>query len=284
MITKITDAEFDLIKRFIETQCGIIISPDKKYLVETRLSRMLFEYQVTSFGAFYQKVVNSNDPKLKEKIVDAMTTNETLWFRDNVPWITFRDVVLPYFAELYTAKKKRNFRIWSAASSTGQEPYTIAMLIDTFHKSRGGASLSPNLFDITATDISTSALFIAMSGRYDNVSMNRGLVGEWKPYKDRYFTHSGRISEISKNIRERVNFKKFNLQSSFSQLGRFDIVFIRNVAIYFSDDFKKELFEKVASVLNPNGFLFLGTAENVSGYSNKFVAEKRGSALFFRLK
>ena len=280
---KVSDVEFKQLRDYIESQCGISITEEKKYLIESRLTRLVVENGVTTFGEFIRKVVGSRDPKLRERIVDAMTTNETLWFRDTSPWQALRQSILPEFAKQAATIPSKRFRIWSAACSTGQEPYTIAMSIDDFSTAPNGHILSPSQVEIVATDISPSALFIAMSGRYDKISMNRGFEGEWARFRDKYFETKGRASAISPSIKSRVKFQKFNLQDDFSSLGKFDLIFLRNVAIYFSETFKKNLFEKLARSLNPRGQLILGSAESLAGYSTRFKGESTGRAIVYRL-
>lgn len=269
---KISQHEFDLMRRWIEQQCGISIGDQKKYLVETRFARLVVESGSSSFGEFYSKVVGSRDVGLRDRVIDAITTNETLWFRDGSPWVAFRDVVFPQLAETARREPTRRLRIWSAACSTGQEPYTIAMIIDNAWERRGPTAVPPERFEIVATDISPSAIFIAMAGRYDPISMNRGFVGEWAPFRDKYFEKLGSVSVLSPRIKQRVRFQRFNLQDSFATLGRFDIVLLRNVAIYFSDAFKREVYGKIANALTPGGHLFVGSAESVNGYSDRFVS------------
>jgi chemotaxis protein methyltransferase CheR len=280
---KIGDGEFNLLRSYIETQCGISIPDDKKYLIETRLTKIVVETASSSFQEFYLKVIGNKDPKLRERIVDAMTTNETLWFRDSAPWILFRQTILPAMAAALRSSPGRKIRIWSAACSTGQEPYTIAMLIDDFCASAVGKDTTTAQFEILASDISPSALFIAMSGRYDKISMNRGFDGDWARFKNKYFDNTGRAAEILPAIKSRVKFQKFNLQNDFGPLGRFDLIFLRNVAIYFSDAFKREIYDKLAKLILPGGGLILGSAETLVGYTTKFKTEEHGRAVIYRL-
>jgi chemotaxis protein methyltransferase CheR len=270
--------EFDLFKRYIEQNCSIALTDDKKYLLESRLTKLVVESGCDTFLDFYKKIVQSNSPALRDKIIDAMTTNETLWFRDSSPWIAFRDRVLPSLMERPMSGK---IRIWSAACSTGQEPYTVCMLIDDFCR-RSNGKVGIHQFEVTATDISTSALFIAMAGRYDRISMNRGFTEDWTPFKERYFEKSGAVNMIRDDIKRMVTFKRFNLQDSFAGLGVFDVVFIRNVAIYFSDDFKIDLYKKIQRSMNHGGYLFLGSSETLIGYSNNFESAQHGRAIFYR--
>ena len=252
--------------------------PDRK-----PLDQIGHESGSTSFGDFYRKL-STADQTLRDKIVDAITTNETLWFRDGSPWRVMRDVILPEYLEYAAKQPMHKFRIWSAACSTGQEPYTIAMLIDEFCRLRGGTTLTPDKFEIIATDISPSALFIAMAGRFDPISMKRGFVGEYEKYRDQYFTKKGTVSVINDSIKSRVKFQRFNLQDSYMSLGKFDLVFLRNVAIYFADALKRDIFDRIANQLHPQGIFFLGSAESLTGYSTRFEMKNHQQAVFYRKK
>lgn len=276
--------EFDVLRDYIERQCGIVLGDNKKYLVETRLTKLVVESGSTSFAEFTRKLIGTPNASLRDKLVDAITTNETLWFRDGAPWITFRDIVLPAIGKRIRQRPDTKFRIWSAACSTGQEPYSVAMLIDAFCRLGVGTKLKPENFEIVATDISPTALFIASSGRYDSISMNRGFTGEWESFRRQYFKETGRVSVISDQIKKLVKYQRFNLQDSFSTLGKFDIVLLRNVAIYFSNKFKTELFQRIARTMNPEGYLLVGSSETVLGYTDVFVTESSHRTTLFRNK
>lgn len=279
MKAQLTQREFDLFRDFIERNCGIALRDDKRYLVETRLAGLVSETGSTSFADFYRKLDRNPAPRLRNQIIDAMTTNETLWFRDGSPWVAMRDHILP---ELERKANGKQLRIWSAACSTGQEPYSMAMLIDHY-ASLPRRHLSPDKVQITATDISPSALMVAKMGRYDGISMRRGFAGEWAGFRDKYFTRRGVVSEIKPQLRQRIEFQQFNLQDRLARLGRFDVVFLRNVAIYFSEEFKSELFGRIAQILNPGGLLLLGTAETTHGYTKRFETVTLGRAIAYRV-
>jgi len=277
MRAQLSATEFDLFRNYIEQNCGISLSSEKKYLIETRLAGLLVESGSQSFTEFYRKLDASPGSRLRAQMIDAMTTNETLWFRDGSPWIALRDHIIPELE----AKATGRHRIWSAACSTGQEPYSIAMLID--HVSgMAGRRIMPSQVEIVATDISSSALMVAQRGIYDRISMNRGFTGEWGSFKTKYFNATGAISTISPSIKSRVKFRQFNLQGSLASLGRFDVVFLRNVAIYFSEEFKKDLLNRIANILNPGGLLLLGSAETTHGYSDRFKTASLGRAIAYR--
>ncbi len=277
MRAQLSATEFDLFRNYIEQNCGISLSSEKKYLIETRLAGLLVESGSQSFTEFYRKLDASPGSRLRAQMIDAMTTNETLWFRDGSPWIALRDHIIPELE----AKATGRYRIWSAACSTGQEPYSMAMLID--HVSgMAGRRIMPSQVGIVATDISSSALMVAQRGIYDRFSMNRGFTGEWGRFKTKYFNASGAVSTISPSIKSRVKFRQFNLQGSLASLGRFDVVFLRNVAIYFSEEFKRDLLNRIANILNPGGLLLLGSAETTHGYSDRFKTASLGRAIAYR--
>lgn len=277
----ITQEEFKLLRDYIADQCGIFVGDQKLYLLESRLSILVVENGCKSFHEFYRKAVNDPYNGLRDKIIDAITTNETLWFRDQTPWFIFKEVIIPDFFNTLSKGLKNRIRIWSAACSTGQEPYSIAMVLDEAIRERLGRDISPEHFEILATDISPSALFLAIAGRYDQIAMSRGMS---ERYRDRYFAQRGRVWELDPVIRKRITFKQLNLQSRFSPLGKFDLIMCRNVAIYFSDAFKNDLFSRMASTLNGRGYFFVGSAESLTGYSDDFELFEHNRGIYYRLK
>jgi chemotaxis protein methyltransferase CheR len=275
--------EFNPLRDYIEAQCGICIGQDKAYLIQARLTNLVIEAGFRSFGEFLRHVTTKGNTALRDKIVDAMTTNETLWFRDSAPWVALRDKILPNLEQRLSAGSRQPLRLWSAACSTGQEPYSIAMLIDDYCLRNPSTSLLKEPIEIIATDISPSALYLAMNGRHDRVSMSRGLLGDFAPFKERYFQDVGRFSVLSTDIRRRVTFKRFNLLDPFDNLGRFHLIFLRNVAIYFSDEVKGQIFEKISRALLPEGTLLLGSSETILDLNRKFQAQKHGRAVLYAL-
>lgn len=280
--TSITKEEFHLIRDYIEKECGIALNEEKMYLVESRLASLIAENGCTSFTDFYLKVKTSANEQLKTKIINAITTNETLWFRDEKPFAVLKEKLFPEFSAKLERGEKNQVRIWSAASSTGQEPYSIAMVAHEFStKERRGRELVNGKLSILATDISSAALQIAQNARYNPIVMSRGISDD---LKQRYFEQQGPVWVLKNEIKQMVRFQQFNLQHPFSAFGKFDIIMLRNVAIYFSCDFKKELFKKVAQALNPGGYLFLGTSEALVGYSNDFVSIGHNNYTYYQLK
>jgi chemotaxis protein methyltransferase CheR len=271
-MNQLTDAEFKALRDYIEKSCGIALGDEKVYLVENRLAGLLVETGCSSFGELHRKAINDPGLGLRDKIVDAMTTNETSWFRDIYPFEILIDDVFKKFAQEIVSGRRNKIRIWCAACSTGQEPYSIAMKLQEF--SRRSSAFPINNTEIIATDISPSVLFLAIAGRYDQISMSRGMPQD---VRDRYFTNNGKIWALNDVIKKMVIFKKLNLQENFTSMGKFDIIFCRNVMIYFSDAFKRQLFTRFADSFNSAGFLFLGASESMSAYTDRFtmISENR---------
>ncbi|MBF0397251.1 MAG: protein-glutamate O-methyltransferase CheR [Desulfobacterales bacterium] len=261
---KITEPEFLLMKQYIEDHCGIHLQEGKEYLIESRLSDLVIETGSNSFQEFHLKTRTDSTGRLKERIIDAMTTNETYWFRDDSAWEYIREKAVPNILDI--AKTAGKARIWSSAASTGQEAYSLLMLLDEAAKQKGNPSLLDKI-EIIGTDISSQALLLAQAGRYSSIAMGRGLP---KEKTKNYFTQQGTIWILDQNFKKRVTFKKFNLQDDFMPLGLFDLILCRNVIIYFSDKFKKSLFSKLARVLKPKGVLILGASETLRGFSDDF--------------
>lgn len=273
----ISTTEFKLLRDLIEKLCGIALGEEKAYLIETRLAGLLTENGCQDFGSFYRLVSSDRSPQLRDKIVDAMTTNETLWFRDTHPFTILRDKLLPPLAEDLLKGNRFRIRIWSGASSTGQEPYSIAMCIHEF--CRVNPALKPDQFEILATDISPSALLMAKMGRYDQAAISRGLP---EHLRDRYFHQEGNVWIANDEIKRLVTFRKFNLQDAMEPLGHFDIVFLRYVAIYFSDAFKQQIYKGIAGLLAPEGHLLISAVESLRGISDEFVQLSHESGSYYK--
>lgn len=282
MKLNIMGREFLLIRDIILEKTGIYLGENKRYLVETRLSALAVEYKCRNFSEFYLKLKEApRTGELITKLVDAITTNETLWFRDTYPFKVLENKLLNELKENVFDKGKE-IKIWSAACSTGQEPYSIAMTILEFNEKFESDPPFYNSVDILATDISKRILGLAIEGTYDEIAMGRGLP---EYYKEKYFTQKNNSWEIDPLIKSLVTFKNFNLKEPFGGLiGPFDIIFIRNVMIYFADDFKKELLFYLKRVLKPRGYIILGTGENIMGYSEDFDACHYEGAVFFQCK
>jgi len=267
----ISSADYQTFCAFLEESCGIVLGGNKHYLINSRLKKLLHENDVSSVGALLGKVKVDN--RLRARVIDAMTTNETYWFRDSHPFLGLKDQLFP---EL-TAKNIKRPRVWSAASSTGQEAYTISMMADDYiNGQRGGFSD----VEIVATDISSSVLEAARKAEYDELSLSRGLALE---YRKRYFTQAGQVWRVNDNIKRRVRFSEFNLMTSFNSLGKFHIIFCRNVLIYFSSELKKDILDRMANALEPGGYLFLGGSESMASYSSRFETVRYSGGLVYKL-
>jgi len=281
MNANLSSENFLLFQQYIEEQCGISIRDDKAYLIESRLSKFLFKFSLVSFEDLYRLLSKQQDRALAEDVIDALTTNETLWFREKTPWEIMNDKLLGDYIDEIRQGKRSKVRIWSAACSTGQEPYSIAMCIDKYLTSHGIKDISLTNFEILATDISNTVLQIARKGKYDSISMNRGLDAD---YRDQYFRKEGRSWVLDDRIRQAVQFVHFNLQKSFIGLGKFDVVFCRYVAIYFSENFKKEVFKRIALSLTARGILLLGNSEVFFEHKENYQAEQYKNAVFYRVR
>ncbi|GHV11927.1 chemotaxis protein CheR [Fibrobacterales bacterium] len=278
---KITPAEFKLLRDFIEAQSGICLKEEKAYLLENRLLPFIEKYKCKDYSELYKIMQNGSVPDLKNRLLDAMTTNETLWFRDTHPYTILKEKILPSFAEAVKNGTKGRIKIWSAASSTGQEPYSIAMTVRDY--CMGQTIIKKEQVDIVATDISDTCIYKAMSGKYDAVAMGRGLTQEMLL---RHFTKDTPTTyRVNKDIRDMVTFKKFNLQDSPILLEpHFDLIFLRYVAIYFNDDFKHGLYQRFARELAPKGFLVIGAVESLRGLSEDFDMLSHAGGLYYQCK
>lgn len=257
----ITDVDFSLFSRFLEENSGIILASHKQYLVQSRLGKIAQEQNCSSLKELVTKLQSPNSRQLREHVIDAMTTNETLWFRDTHPFDILRDIIFPEFI----GNGKSSVRIWSAACSTGQEPYSISMMLNEYQQRQPSRSMSA---EIIATDISSQVLAQAQKAEYEMLAIGRGLS---KERLTQHFSDTGNGSWIvNPDIRSRVRFKSLNLLGQYSTLGTFDVIFCRNVLIYFSNELKMEILNKMHSILKPGGYLILGASEFLSGMSSKY--------------
>ena len=277
-LDKITPEEFKLMSGYIEKNCGIHLTEVKAYLVESRLTAMALEKGCSSFTEFYRMITTGAVNDLRDKIIDAMTTNETLWFRDAAPFDILENNILTKMTEEIKAGKRRSIAIWCAACSTGQEPYSIAIRVQEF--ARKQSVFKPSMVKIIATDISPSVLFLAKAGRYDSFAMSRGMPDD---LKNRYFKSAGNVWEISPDIKRMVNFQKLNLQESFTQMGQPDIIFCRNVLFYFSENFKKDIYERLAKQLNRGGILFIGASETMLNDLQLFLPHRETRGVWYEV-
>lgn len=261
MKADITPHEYETFRSFLQHACGILLGEDKQHLVKSRLRRIMEEHELATLGELLERIERRGRGNLRENVIDAMTTNETLWFRDNHPFRILQEQLLPEFAE---RKTSQSLRIWSAAASSGQEPYSVAMIIEEFRRQHPGRLQDVR---ITATDISRSVLEVARRGEYEMIAIGRGLSPE---RQKQFFTPALSGSwQIKPDIRSMVEFRELNLRERYL-LGKFDIVMCRNVLIYFSAELKKDILTRIHATLNPGGYLILGAAESLNGLSNLY--------------
>ncbi|NQW10404.1 MAG: protein-glutamate O-methyltransferase [Alphaproteobacteria bacterium] len=260
--------EFEQICKLLRDRSGIVITPEKAYLLDNRLQPVARKWGHPSVDALVKALVSRPDDSLIKDLVDAMTTNESLFFRDMKPFDQLRDVLLPTLMAARASAKR--IRIWSAASSSGQEPYSIAMLLKEL-----GPKVAGWKFDIVATDLSSEIVNKAKAGLYSQFEVQRGLP---ITHLVKYFTQEGDRWRISEELRRMVTFREFNLMDHPRSLGRFDVVFCRNVLIYFDLPTKGTVLANIADQLEPDGALYLGGAETVLGVTDRFepAPQQRG--------
>ncbi|MGR5340055.1 protein-glutamate O-methyltransferase [Vibrio astriarenae] len=270
----IGEQEYKEFCRFLEAQCGIVLGDSKQYLVRSRLTPLVAKFKLNSLSDLLRDVISGRNRELRLAAVDAMTTNETLWFRDSYPYTVLGEKLLPELAA-----NKRPIKIWSSASSSGQEPYSMAMTILETQQRKPG--LLPSV-SITATDISSSMLDICKSGVYDNLALGRGL----SPERRRTFFQDagdGKM-KINDNVKRLVSFRPQNLTESYALLGKFDIIFCRNVLIYFSPEMKSKVLNQMANSLKPGGYLLLGASESLTGLTDRFEMVRCNPGIIYKLK
>ena len=256
-----TEIDFTFIAELLKQRSGLVIGPDKLYLLETRLGPLLREHGLADLTALVAALRLSRPEPLTAKVVDAMTTNETSFFRDHAPFRTFREAVLPALLERRAAR--RRLRIWSAACSTGQEPYSIAMCLREL-----GATLADWTIEIVATDISERVLAKAAAGTFSTFEVQRGMPIQLLM---KYFEQDGGNWTLRDELRGMVQFRSCNLLGELSGLGQFDIVLCRNVLIYFDQATKGRVLAAIARRVAPDGLLMLGGAETTYGITEAFV-------------
>jgi chemotaxis protein methyltransferase CheR len=252
---------FDVLRNYLCRTAGISLDAEKAYLAESRLQPIMQRLGLADLDGLVAKVVSGYEPALAREVIDAMTTNETFFFRDRTPFDNFRKIALP--AMLEARRDVGRIRIWCAACSSGQEPYSLAMILDEETPKLTGWEI-----EIVATDLSHNVINSAREGLYTQFEVQRGLpIGQLL----RYFSQEGDRWRINQHLRSRIRFEQFNLLSDYGELGRFDIIFCRNVLIYFDVPTKQAVLEKMARVLAPDGYLFMGAAETVVGLTDAFV-------------
>lgn len=278
-MVKIRPEEIKVLSNYIYNLSGISIDASKAYLLETRFGKLLDEEGCKSYSEFYRKAKADTRRVLEKKIIDAITTNETLFFRDSGPFELLKHKILPDIIDARTVKGNRpggvNLKIWSSACSTGQEIYSIAIIIKELLGNGSNHRIS-----LMGTDLSDDAVTQASAGLYNKFEIERGLS---RDKRVRYFTPAGDNWRIKDEIRAMATFRRMNLMGALDGLGKFDIVFCRNVAIYFTLEDRKRLFNKIADVLEPDGYLLIGSTESLTGVCRRFVPKRHLRSVYYQL-
>ncbi|MEI8293453.1 MAG: protein-glutamate O-methyltransferase CheR [bacterium] len=271
-----------LLSEFVARACCIHLGEEKRYLFEARLGTVITESGARDIPEFIRMAEAESSGRLRDKIIDSMTTHETYWFRDTRPWEAMEKSILPKLASLLRYGKKTRIRILSAACSSGQEPYSIAMLLHKLKANGVLDGLNLQAFEIVGFDISPGTLFLASAGRYSQLEISRGLPEFWR---NEYFEATpSNTWTLKPQVRSMVTFKKRNLQDDLTSLGLFDLVLCRNVAIYFENTFKERLFTRLAEVILPGGLLMLGGTESLLSHKHLFTMEELNGSFFYKRK
>jgi chemotaxis protein methyltransferase CheR len=271
--TLINPADYSSFQQYLQSACGIQLGTGKEYLVSSRLGGLMKENQIGSLGELLKRLSSPANSQLKTRVIDAMTTNETFWFRDVGHYILLKETILPDLNK----QRGGSIRIWSAACSSGQEPYNISMIVEEYESKFGRG----RPVQIEATDISSKVLTEARAGVYCGLTVERGLTTE---QQKRFFNPKESCLEVRPEIKRRVSFRALNLASSYQSMGKFDVIFCRNVLIYFSNDLKKDIVERMANILNPGGYLFLGSTESINQLTSRFDMKVGHGGISYRLK
>lgn len=270
----ISPADYTQFKLFLEKTCGMILGDNKQYLVINRLQRIHRDFGIDTFSDLVRQVTQGCNAKLRLAVIDAMTTHETFWFRDGHPYEHLK-VLLKDLANQKGGVGE--IRIWSAACATGQEPYSIAIILDELARTK---ALGGTRVNVVATDVSEPVIEQARGGIYPSLAVNRGLAADLAA---KYFDPVGNGDWKIKDILKRnVEFRVLNLMSPFDSLGRFDIIFIRNVLIYFSPDLKADILARAHRQLADGGYLFLGASESMPTRNNHFNMERYSPGIVYR--
>ena len=264
-------SDYDYLRKLLKDRSGLVLAADKEYLVESRLLPIARRLGVANLGELVARLKEPSVEPIIVEVVEAMTTNESFFYRDKIPFDQFRNHIIPRLIQ--SRANERRIRIWCAAAATGQEPYSLAMIIKEI-----GRQLAGWRIEIIGTDLSVEVIEKAKAGVYSQFEVQRGLPIQMLL---KYFSQQGETWQISPEIKTMVQFRALNLLEDFAHLGRFDVVFCRNVLIYFNNETKIDVLQRIARNTAPDGFLTLGAAETVVGLTDAFrpSTELRGVCL-----
>ncbi|MCC0004060.1 MAG: protein-glutamate O-methyltransferase CheR [Methylobacteriaceae bacterium] len=261
---------FEDLARLLDDRIGMTIDPRRRTSIEARLAGVMADCGFSDPQEFVRRLRSGLDPALLNRTVDAMVTCETLFFRDRAPFEAMRGIVLPKLRE--ARRDFRNLRIWSAACATGQEPYSIAMIVDDMTREFAGWRV-----DIIASDVSQTALAAARKGLFSQFEVQRGLP---TPMLLRYFRKEAAGWRVSEHLQAAIDFRQINLVSDFGALGHFDVVLCRNVLMYMDVERRRDILRRLSAQLAPDGYLLLGATETIVGLTDDFVATPGFAGLF----
>ncbi|MCC5810666.1 MAG: protein-glutamate O-methyltransferase CheR [Ectothiorhodospiraceae bacterium] len=273
MTNSIEPEHYKAFRQFLEQSCGIVLGENKQYLVSSRLGQLMQREGVPHLGELVNRIQHQSWNGLRGRVIEAMTTNETQWFRDGYPFQILQDVLFPEFVK----QKKQQLRIWSAACSSGQEPYSISVALQEFQQR--GIRLDA---EILGTDISPAMVSHTRLARYATSAINRGLTLE---RRQRYFREAEPgLWEVRPEIRSRVRVQQHNLLETYSALGRFDIIFCRNVLIYFSAESREDILRRMCQQLAPGGYLIVGASESLARHAGELEMVRTHGGVIYRLR
>lgn len=280
----VSPQEFREVQKLVRSLCGLVLTDDKIYLVQSRLEPVVRNHRLRSFAEYLTRVVHFRAVKMRDELVEALTTGETSFNRDVHPFEALRGQILPELAAKIRHRRATNYpvplsRIWSAGCSTGQEPYSIAMAVHDYVASDSTNAVNAKSFPILATDISSRNLNIARMGRYTERELDRGVTTAQKP---RFFHRINEGWEVNDSLRNLIEFRRLNFMDPVDQMGPFDMIFCRNVLIYFDDMSRQRLCDLFHGLLSDGGMLILGAAENLYGLKTAFESEPIGGTFVYR--
>jgi chemotaxis protein methyltransferase CheR len=270
----LTPANFDFVAKLVREQCGLVIEPGKEYLVKSRLWTLAQKHHIADVDQLIERLRDRGGTDLVTEVVEAMVTTETSFFRDLHPFETLRKIVLPELIE--RRRNQRQLNIWCAATASGQEPYSVAMLLLEYFPELAGWRIN-----LSATDISHEMLARSRAGRYSQIEVNRGLP---TPLLLKWFRQEGAYWQLDDQVRQAVRFSHLNLARSWPDMPRWDLVFLRNVMIYFDSNLKRSILERVGCRICDDGYLILGGAETTLNLCDSFYREESLKSGFYRLR
>ena len=270
----VSAADFAFVAKMLREQCALVIEPGKEYLIKARLTPLVQKHGLVSIEQLIERLRGAGSNALLTEVVEAMVTTETTFFRDIHPFETLKKTILPQLIEL--RRSQRQLNIWCAASSSGQEPYSIAILLKEYFPELGSWRIN-----VTATDISREMLQRSRAGRYSQMEVNRGLP---TPLLLKWFRQEGAYWQLDDQIRNTITFTQMNLAQPWPSMPMWDLVFLRNVMIYFDNAVKKSILGRVARVLSKDGYLLLGGAETTLSLDDSYYRVEALKSGFYQLK